>query len=197
MSDRFGAWFPFVLLAFLAGLTFWLDRIVQPPATTRSTEVKHDPDYIVDGLSAVRMDPQGRVKHTLIARKMTHFPDDDVTFLVMPKFVTYAEGRSPVTITSLEAHMSGNGENVYFENDVRVVRAPVANQGELVLETNYLHVIPDDNIAKTDKPVTIHSANGVVNASALELNSDTRVLNLQGRVRATFERPGTAPRNAR
>ncbi len=197
MSDRFGAWFPFLLLALLAGLTFWLDRIVQPPTAAHSSEVRHDPDYIVDGLSAVRMDPQGRVKHTLLARKMTHFPDDDMTFLVAPKFVTYSEGRAPVTVTSREAHMSGNGENVYFENDVRVVRAPVAAQTELVLETDFLHVIPDRNIARTDKPVTIRNAAAVVHASGLELNSDTRVLNLQGRVKAVFDHTGTARRSAR
>jgi lipopolysaccharide export system protein LptC len=197
MSDRFGGWFPFVLLAFLAALTFWLDRVVQFPAGPKSSEVKHDPDYIVNGLSAVRMDTEGRVKHTLHAQKMTHFPDDDVTVLVAPKFVTYAEGRAPVSVTSRGAHMSGNGENVYFEEDVRVVRAPAGDQGELVLETNYMHVIPDDNIAKTDQPVTIRNATALVSASGLELNSETRVLKLQGRVKATFDRAGIPPRNAR
>lgn len=196
MSDRLGGWLPLLLLALLAALTFWLDRLVQPLAARPPNEIRHDPDYIVDGLSAVRMDPQGRVKHTLVAQKMTHYPDDDVTYLVSPKFVTYSEGRAPVTVTSRDAHMSGNGENVYFENDVRVVRAAVANQSELVLETNYLHVIPDDNTAKTDKPVTIRTDSGVVNASGLELNSDTRILKLQGRVKATYDRPGAARRNA-
>jgi lipopolysaccharide export system protein LptC len=194
MIDRFGGWYPFVLMAFLAALTFWLDRIIQPPGTPGSSTVKHDPDYIVDGLSAVRMDAQGRVKHTLNAQKMTHFPDDDVTMLVQPKFVTYAEGRAPVTVTSREAHMSGNGENVYFEQDVRVVRAPVGDQTELVLETEYLHVIPDDNIAQTDRAVTIRNATAVVNASGLELNSETRVLKLQGRVKGIYTQPGS--RNA-
>jgi lipopolysaccharide export system protein LptC len=195
MSDRFGSLFPLVLLAFLAALTFWLDRVVQPPARPGSSTVRHDPDYIVDGLSAVRMDHEGRIKHTLNAQKMTHFPDDDVTMLVQPKFVTYGEGRAPVTVTSREAHMSGNGENVYFEQDVRVVRAPTGAQSELVLETEYLHVIPDDNIAKTDRAVTISNAAAVVKASGLELNSETRVLKLQGRVKGVYNQPGA--RNAR
>ena len=197
MSDRFGGWFPFVLLALLAALTFWLDRVVQPPVGPRTDAITHDPDYIVDGLSAVRMDPHGRVKHTLRAQKMTHFPHDDITILLEPKFVTYTEGRVPVTVTSRRARVSGNGDNVFFEERVRVVRAPDANQSELVLETNYLHVIPDANIAKTDRPVTIRNAGAVVTASGLELNSETRVLNLQGRVKGIFERASAAPRNVR
>ncbi|HEV7391585.1 MAG TPA: LPS export ABC transporter periplasmic protein LptC [Burkholderiales bacterium] len=195
MSDRFGGWFPLVLLAVLSALTFWLDRIVQPPAGTQSETVKHDPDYIVDGLNALRMDPQGRVKHTLRAQKMTHFPDDDITLLREPKLVAYSEGHAPVTVTSRRARVSGNGEDVFFEDQVRVVRAADAQQSELVLETNYLHVIPDDNVAKTNQPVRITTDGAVVTASALELNSDTRVLNLQGRVKSTYDRSSAAPRN--
>ncbi len=191
MGERFGRWFPLLLLAVLAALTFWLDGIVQPPASPRNTAASGEPDYIVNGLAAARMDKEGRVKHTLRAQKMTHYPEEDMTVLVEPKFVTYSEGSSPVTVTSRNARMSGNGEHVYFEDDVRVVRAPFGSRSELVLETNYLHVIPDENIAKTDRPVVIRDATAVVAASGLELNSETRVLRLRGRVKGTFESKGT------
>jgi lipopolysaccharide export system protein LptC len=183
-----------VLLALLAALSFWLERVLQPPGATGEARLRHDPDYIVDGLTAVRMDEEGRVKHTLRAQKMTHFPDDDLTVLVQPRLVTYSQGRAPVSVTSRDAHMSGNGENVYFENDVRVVRAAVDKQSELTLETEYLHVIPDDNIGKTDRPVTIRNGMGVVNASGLELNSETRVLKLTGRVKGVYRPAGSDAR---
>jgi lipopolysaccharide export system protein LptC len=197
VGNRSESWFPLVLLAFVAALTFWLDRIVQPPTPGLAGVLRHDPDYIVNGLSAVRTDKEGRVKHTLHAQKMTHFPDDDATVLDAPKLMTYGEDRAPVTITSQQALMSANGENVFFEKDVRVVRAATAKDGELVLETEYLHVIPDANLAKTDRPVTIRNPAAVVTASGLELNSETRVLKLQGRVKGVFEPPGKSARNAR
>jgi lipopolysaccharide export system protein LptC len=196
MIERFGGWFPFALLAILAAVTFWIDRLVQPATGPRPEARNQDPDYIVDGLSAVRMDSEGKVRHTLLADRMTHFPENDTTILLEPKFVTYAEGQGPVTVTSRRARMSGNGENVFFEQQVRVVRAPHANQHELVLETNYLHVVPEENIARTDRPVTIRSPDAVVTASGLELNSETRVLKLHGRVKGTFEKTGP-PQNAR
>jgi len=186
VNERFGGWFPLILLAALAALTFWLDHVVQPPSGPASQAPRDEPDYIVDGLSAVRMDREGRVKHTLRARKMTHFPEDDLTLLEAPNFVTYGEGHAPVTVTSKQARMSGNGENVFFEKDVRVVRAPDGSRGELILETSFLHVIPEANIVQTDKPVTIRDATGFVTASGLELNSETRVLKLEGRVKGTF-----------
>jgi lipopolysaccharide export system protein LptC len=192
MSERYTGWLALVLLGLLAALTFWLERVAQPPAVPQSRSVRHDPDYIVDKLFATRMDQQGRVKHTLHAAKMTHFPDDDVTLLAEPRLVIYSEDRAPVTVTSREARMSGNGENVYFERQVRVVRAPHGDQSELVLDTEYLHVMPEDNIAKTDRPVTIRNANTIINASGLELNSETRFLELHGRVSGTYEPAGAA-----
>lgn len=186
MIERTGGWFPLLLVAVLAALTFWLERAVQPAVDPRGGQPSGEPDYVVDGLSAVRMDSEGKVKHTLRARKMTHYADADMTVLVEPRFVTYSEARSPVTVTSRNARMSGNGEHVYFEDDVKVVRAPFGARSELVLETEFLHVIPDDNVAKTDKPVTIRDESATVVAGGFELNSETRLLKLHGRVKSVF-----------
>lgn len=191
LGDRLGTWFPFVVLALLAALTFWLDRVVQPEPGARERNLRHAPDYIVYGLSGASLDGRGSVKHTLNAKQMTHFPDDDTTRLVDPKLVTFTESRVPITITSREATVSPNGEHIYFVDDVRVVRAQQGSQSELVLETSYLHVIPDDNVATTDRPVTIRNAAGVVTASGLELNSEARTLELRGRVKGIFNQQRT------
>lgn len=194
MNERLTAWFPLLLLTVLAGLTFWLDRFVQLPASTRGAAARHDPDYIVDGLSAVRMDPDGKVKHTLSAKKMLHYPDDDSTHLESPTFVNHAAAPAPVTITAREALVSGEGENIYFHNDVHVIRAPYAEKSPLEMRTSYLHVIPDDNIARTDRAVTITDAHTVVTAVGLELNSETRVLKLLSRVKGTYHDPKKSAR---
>lgn len=190
MFDRSG-WFVSALLVALAALTFWLDRIAQPDPVVARDVSNLDPDYIVDGLSAFKVDVAGRLTHTLRAQKMTHYPDEDLTVLIEPRFVAYTEDQPPVTVTSRQARMSANGENVYFEREVRVVRAPTENTGELVMETSFLHVIPDAKLAQTDQPVTIREANLLVNASGLELNSDTRVLKLFGRVKGTLTDPAS------
>ncbi len=186
MNERLTAWFPLLLLAILAALTFWLDRAVQPPAGTRDGATRHDPDYIVDKVSAMRTTADGGIKHTLFAEKMVHYPDDDSTYLQSPKFMSYASGKAPITITSREALMSKNGENVYFQDEVRVTRAAYDDKSELAMQTSYLHVIPDDNIARTDRPVVITDANIVVNAIGLELNGETRILQLKSRVKGIY-----------
>jgi len=185
MGERLSTWFPIVLLAALALLTTWLDRAVQSPVALRDALTRHDPDYIVDTLLTTQMDVEGRIKNTLHTTKMTHYPDDDSTDLQNPRFVSYSQ-RSPLTITALQGTVSSNGEHVYLHNDVRVVRAPHDDKSELVVNTEFLHILPDDNIAKTDRPVTITDANMIVHAIGLELNNDTRILQLNSRVRGTY-----------
>ena len=186
MNERFTVWFPLLLLAALAALTFWLDRTVQPTPVGRPNVVRHDPDYFVDGLSAVRMAADGSIKHTLGARRMVHYPDDDTTHLEAPRLVTYATRRAPVTITAKRAEISSEGENIHFHDDVQLTRAPYADKSELVARSSYLHVMPDDNIARTDREVTIVDANTTLGAVGLEFNSETRVLKLLSGVRGTY-----------
>ena len=127
------------------------------------------------------------IKHTLTADKLIHYPDDESTHLQMPKFTSMASPTAPTIITSREALVSKDGENVYFKDNVRVVRGAYADKSELVMETSYLHVIPDQNIAKTDRPVTITDANTIFKSIGLELNNETRILKLESRVRGTYE----------
>ncbi len=184
---RFSQLFPLLLLAVLAGLTFWLDQAIKPGERVAAAE-RHDPDFIADDIVARRMDAKGDVKHTLYAARMTHYPDDDSTHLESPRLIANSD-RAPMTITSRTAKVSSGGEHVYFETDVRATRAAYADHSEMVMETSFLHVTPDENIARTDRPVTITDANTVAQAIGLELNSETRVVKFLSQFRGSYHDP--------
>jgi len=188
--NRLSQIFPLLLLAVLATLTFWLDQAVQQSAQSTENE-RDDPDFIVDNVVARRLDANGNVKHTLYASKMSHFPRNDSTHLVSPRFVSNAS-TAPVTITSRTARVSSRGENVYFEDNVRAIRAAYDNRSELMLETSFLHVLPDESIARTDRPVTITDAHTVATAIGLELNSEARTVKFLSHFRGTYHDPARA-----
>ncbi len=188
--NRIAQFFPVLLLAILASLTLWLDKAVQESGKTEETR-RADPDFIVDNIVARRLDADGNIKHTLYATRMTHYPHDDSTVLTNPRLVS-STSRAPTTITSSTARVSSGGENVYFEDNVRVSRAAYADRSELVLETDFLHVIPDQNIARTDRPVTITDAHTFARAIGLELNSETRIAKFFSNFRGTYHDPARA-----
>lgn len=188
---RLSGLFPLLLLAVLAALTFWLNQAMQPDITPVENQ-RQDPDYIVDKVTAHRMDASGNIKHTLRARRLTHYPHDDSTHLVEPHFTSHASARAPMSITSRTARVSSGGEHVYFETDVRAVRAAYGENSEMVMETSFLHVTPDANTARTDRPVTITDANTVAHAIGLELNSETRIIKFLSNFRGTYHDPDRA-----
>lgn len=182
--------FPLALLAALAALTLWLDQTVQPSTTPRDGSARHDPDYIVEDLSAVRLGIDGAPRHRIEAKRMLHYPDDDTTHLEAPRFLSYPTGKQPeITIVSDTALLSREGGTVDFNGNVRTVRAPSDKQSELVLTTEHLRVIPDDHIAYTDAAVNIEDANTKLTAVGLELDDQAKTLKLKSRVRGTYVPP--------
>lgn len=190
--QRLTPWFPVVLLAAVAAVTVWLDRQVQPPERAREGKARHDPDYIVENFSATRIGPDGMPRYTLSARRMMHYPDDDTTYLDAPKFVNFSQSNTTVTVTSKSAMLSSNGENAYLTDDVRLVRPAYADNSELTMQTSWLHIIPDGNVAKTDKPVQITDANTLITSVGLEFNNETRILKLLSNVRGKYKKPKPA-----
>lgn len=190
-GDRIATLAPLLLVGMLTALTFWLDQIAQPASPYTGTD-RSEPDFIVDKLSAVMLNPSGTAHYTLSADKMTHIPEGDTTLLATPKFVSYGATKAPVTITAKQAVVSANGQHVYFQDDVRVTRAAHDANSELVVRTAFLHVIPDENLARTDRTVTITDAATTVTAEGLELNNETRVMKLLSNVRGTYD-PSKSP----
>lgn len=178
---------PLLLIGMLAALTFWLDRLAEGPARDVVGPSRHDPDYIVEKFSGVRLGPAGSAVYTLSAARMVHYPDDDTTLLTDPKFISYGTTQSPVTISASEAVVSASGEHVYFQDDVRVTRAAYADYSELVMRTTFLHVVPEQLLAVTDRAVTVTDAAGTVTAEGFELNGETRVIKLLSKVRGIYD----------
>ena len=188
MTNRLPSWFPLALLILLATLTFWLDRVVQLPTPARDGSSRHDPDYVIENFSATRMGLDGAPHYTLSAKKMLHYPDDDTTHLEQPRFVNTEPAKPALRAKADQAKLSSNGENIYLTGNVVVLKEAGNGQDKTTMTSNYLHIIPDDDIIKTDKPVTIIGENSVINAVGMILNNRTRILQLLSRVKITHDK---------
>jgi lipopolysaccharide export system protein LptC len=187
--ERFTAAFPLFLVAFLAALSFWLERMVQAPSAPRDSSMRHDPDYIVERFVATRMGPDGKPLHQLEAKRMLHYPDDDSTHLESPRLLKFDGDQLAMSIVAATARVSSEGKTVDFNDDVRAVRTATKGSGELVLTTDHLHVIPDDDFASTEQPVMIVDANTKVTGVGLELDNKAKTVKLMSNVRGSYVRP--------
>lgn len=188
LADRAASWFPLVLLLVLAGLTYWLDRSVQPAPPTPARPATEDPDFIADRFSAIQLGPDGTSRYVVSGDRLVHYANDDTALVTEPRLLHTEPGKPPLNISARRGRVTSDAENVYLMDDVRIVRRQPKPGGDAVLTTTYLHVIPDQDLAKTDKPVTIRDANTEIHGVGLEFNNKTRVATLY-QVKGRYDPP--------
>ena len=176
---------PLARMMLLVGITCWISHIMESSAT--SGPLRHDPDYIISHFNIRKFDINGMLQHTLIAEKMTHYPDDDTTLVIKPHLINH---RSPQTeIFSQQALVSKDSKEIDFINDVQVVRQTIGTQSlPTLMKTRLLKVFPDDETGHTLTPVTITQGKSIINGSRLEINNKSGISVLHGRVTGTLYR---------
>jgi lipopolysaccharide export system protein LptC len=196
--DRYSAWSPALLLGALAALTWWLDSQVAGPGTRRDGSMRHDPDLVVDGVRMVELDASGKTVQRLQAQRAQHYPDDGTIDFDAPRFVLTQPDRPRFTVEAAKGRVSGDRLNAYFEGGVRATRAGETGRpegsadepaGPITLTTEYLHVIPKQDRAETDRPVTIEEPRGIIQANGLVLDNESRTIKLKANVRGTIAPP--------
>lgn len=183
-ASRARYWLPLFPLLGLLGVTYWLNQQVQPESDKADNGKRHDPDAIMENFSAIRLNEQGAPRFIMAAEKMQHYPDDDSTTLEVPRLTLLSAERPAIHIVARQGVVSRRGDEVFLHHDVEVLREASAQQEELTLHTEYLHIIPDRDWADTDHAVTIVDAYNTVHATGLEMDNKARTLKLLSQVRS-------------
>ena len=177
--------FPLALMLSLALLTFYLDRMVredEAPATKR----RHDPDYIITNFTTTTFDHEGKPLSVLSAARMVHYPDDDSTELHLPRVVQTKPKEPRMRVSAERGAVSTDGEEIFLYDNVVLVREADAERPEARLTTSFLHVLPDRNLVRTDREVTIVEDTRSLSGRGMEYNSESRVFTLMAEVRGKF-----------
>jgi lipopolysaccharide export system protein LptC len=180
-------WPPLGLALILALLGFWLNQVANTEPFEDDAGFAHEPDYIVEQFNALEFDELGKPLHRLVAERMTHYMDDDTTVLLNPIFSSL-DPLLPMEVTSRRAQMSGDGKHVHFLDRVHVVRRDPAGQMPLTLDTEYLHVTPDERTLRTNKLVTLRQGASVITANQMLVDDARKLLTLSGGVKAVIDR---------
>jgi lipopolysaccharide export system protein LptC len=185
MNSRSFTLLPLLIIAVLAGFTYWLNQFILADGKPRV--VRHDPDYIISNFNVRRFDVNGQLQHSLVADKMMHYPDDDTSIVINPHLINH---RQPQTdIFAQQALVGKDAKEIDFVNDVRVVRqGTVAKPIPTVMKTRLMKVFPDDETAHTLTPATITQGKSIIEGSSLEVNNKTGISVLHGRVTGTLYR---------
>ena len=177
---------PLGLLASVALLSFWLEQASKPSATSGKKGLG-EPDAIVENFRSTLNDKDGQPLYTLSAKKLRYYGKTDHTLIDEPIVQRVSDTDGYVRITSLRADVSPDGESIIFDGQVNATQTPPHARQAMTLQSSRLEAYPDQHLIKAPTTVNVSGSGLQLTASSLELNTESRILKLHGRVKAHYK----------
>ncbi|HET9023054.1 MAG TPA: LPS export ABC transporter periplasmic protein LptC [Burkholderiaceae bacterium] len=194
MRDRITAIIAVLLLAGLAGVTYWFSQVGRY-SNLASPVSREGPDFIVNGVTLTQFDAMGRATNRLFAETMTHYAADDRAELQRPRYVSLRPDQPRLEARARQALVEGGGERVLLTGEVVITRSPGADgEPPMRLATEKLLAVPDFEQYSTDLPVEVDRGGSVIRAVGMDYDNIRRVVKFHSKVRGTVEaarNPGT------
>lgn len=191
---RLSAWLPLVVMAVLAGVTYWLLQINLPSTTQAPSSTKaHTPDYFADNFSISMLDSSGVTQYRIAAASMVHYEDDSVTYATQPAIRAFSPGQPVVTATGKRALINADGSIVDLYDDARIVRDPGPTDPHMQADSQHFRVLTNDDVIETEKPVKLLRGPSVMTANGMIYNNVSREMRLLGQVRGMIAASDTMP----
>ena len=184
---------PVILVLLLVLATTWLVRSMPAAEEPRPAPPPNEPDYYMKEFSLRNFNPQGILQTEIQGAFGDHLPGNDT--IRTQQLQSYSlDASGVVTRATADRSVSDSkGKDIELFDNVRVVRTdprPDKNgqpRVPTVLESDYQHVINQQEHISTDRPVRITQGKDVINGSGLEYTADNKVLRVDGRVRAQIQ----------
>lgn len=188
LPDRAARAFPLLLLIFVAGLAWLLDRATSLPSIAperHSTE----PDLIVSRFVATVAGPDGQPLYTLNANTMRHYPRDDHSELEAAKMVRTTAAEAPLTVTASKANVASGGKTILFTQDVVMERAPTPQVAAMTLRTSALTLKTEPGSSCSDAPTEILSDQYHIRTTGFDYDHATSRAKFHSKVNITYAPP--------
>lgn len=179
----FGTSLPLLIMALLAGLTWWLARVSPGAAGERGpAEARHDPDYTAQRVTLQRFNPEGRLVAQVEGEQVRHYPDSDEMEVDTVRVSTTGPDGRRTRATARQAVAAGDNSRYSLEGGARVVST--GSDGHVVeIEGEHLLMLAKERRVRADRPVTVRQGGSALMADGMEFDEATQQVTLHGHVR--------------
>lgn len=167
--------------------SFWVlevmrnNNIGQAPHVARS-----EPDFYVNDFKFIQVAKSGQMHYKMSGARLTHEPLRDSYQVERPVIISLGQARAPMTMRAESATIEEDNSKVHLHKKVRIDRPASGQSQALQLETEYLLLLPDEDVMQSDQPVKLTLGQSTLSGSSLFANNATRELRVAGRVRGSF-----------
>jgi lipopolysaccharide export system protein LptC len=163
------------LMTVLALGSFWVREVMRRgindslPGATRE-----DPDYFVEKFMFVKMSLAGNARYDISGGRLTHLPRSDSYEIIQPVLHNHGNPQSPMTMRAEKAIVDDGNSKVHMRDKVQVDRPQSAEVERFHMESDYLLILPDDDLMQTDRPVEITLGRSRITGVGMSLDNAKR-----------------------
>ncbi len=181
------AYLPLLLMAGLAGLTWWLVRSgPSGEAGKGATPPRHEADYVMTNFVVKRFATDGSLRTEIEGSAMRHYPDNDTVEVDAARIRAHGAGGVVTVATATRALANGDGSEVQLMGDARIVRPAVDKQRPIEFSGEFFAAFRNLEQVRSHLPVVVTQGGSVVRAEGMLYDNLSRVVELKGKVGATF-----------
>jgi lipopolysaccharide export system protein LptC len=185
-TKRLRYWLLLLPLLGLLAMTYWLDQQTQSEPSQLPQLESHRIDALMENFSATQMDAQGLPHFLVSAKQLHHYPDDDSTTLQEPVVNILSSGSMALHSSAKQGRISSKGNDIFLSDGVEMRRDSPIHRDQFSLNTEAMHVMPNQNLIVTDLPVTFTDTNTTLHATGMEVNYQLRTMKLLTHVQAVY-----------
>jgi lipopolysaccharide export system protein LptC len=187
LSSAFGTWVPTVTLVALAVVSsLWLAQLGNRDAEPKRF-AGHVPDLTMEEFQVTTMGEDGSPLRRLSAAYMAHFTDTKTKELTHPHLVVYRDDEEPWHVASERGWISADNDVLMLLGKVNIWRNKPDGKREIHIETEDLRVLPNDEYAETELPVSISTPESLTRGTGMRAYLGESRVQLLSRVKTTID----------
>ncbi|MCH8617627.1 LPS export ABC transporter periplasmic protein LptC [Undibacterium sp. TS12] len=202
--DRFRIWLAVVLLGVVTLGTIWVMEVIRHYAQDEQSRssARSAPDYYVEKFNFIRLSNNGKANYHITGDSLVHLPRTDNIEIRNPQISSFDADRQPLHMRANLAIVSQKSptatpkrehDEVHLYDNVSMERPEGLSSQFVRVESEYLLLLPDDDVVKTDKPISIQTGKLKSTAVGMLANNATQHLSLLSKVRIELKKREAAP----
>ena len=190
LPPRVGAISALALLLVAAAGSFWfLQKSMESGTSSAGRRNLAEPDYTIQRFRYTSTAENGQPDYHVEGAQLSHYPEQDHVEVDQLRVTVFSPNRPPMKIRSDSAKINSARTELHLYDNVLLSRPAPSNSTELVVSSDYMLVLTEKHIVKTDHPVKATEGNTILKANGMFADGSKQTLALQGEVSAIFKAP--------
>jgi lipopolysaccharide export system protein LptC len=177
-------------------ITFWLVKKNTPTEKSAIERVRlHEPDYTITNGALSALNEFGNTKYRVLGKKVIHYDDDASIDIEAPRIRLFPPEKSAVTVKADKGHLDGDLTILDLIDNAEIFRPQQAATASeparprMLARSSYFKVLINDDIIKTNKPITLEQGVSVMQSTDGGVFSNLeQSMVLSGHVKGRIER---------